>query len=179
MKTLIKAILYAIVVIILASGVGNMINGLRAAVRPEPPPPLQPPGPEPLPQREAQPQPPENVLPDPHTEDRAMFRALCLWEHRGVIRIDDVSEAGAVGPAQITPVFLKDMNIHLKTCYTLADCKDYEVAYRLTTEYWAKYGLRTDEERARCHLAGPRAMTRKSVWAETTEYWAGVQTYLK
>ena len=107
-----------------------------------------------------------------------MFKALCMWEHRGVIRPDDVSSAGAVGPAQITPIFLKDLNIILDTDYTLTDCEDYETAFFLTRQYWAHYNLKTDEERARCHIAGPRGMTRKAVWAESTEYWVGVQTYL-
>ena len=58
--------------------------------------------------------------------DRRIFHAICLWEHRGVIRPGDVSSAGAVGPAQITKIFLKDMNLYLCTDYTLDDCKDYK-----------------------------------------------------
>ena len=112
-------------------------------------------------------------------EARRIFKAICLWEHRGVIRPDDVSCAGAVGPAQITQIFLNDINSYLNTSYTLTDCKDYEIAYRITVGYWKKYNLTTDEERARCHLAGPRAMTRQKTWQQTSEYWEGVKKYLQ
>ena len=158
-------------------------HGLRVAVRRQRARPYQPPSRQAVPQPSVEPATEVRTVMDlptqkRETSNRTMFKAICLWEHRGVIRPDDVSKAGAVGPAQITPIFLKDMNIHLKTCYTMTDCKDYEVAYLLTTEYWARYNLVTDEERARCHLAGPRAMKRMNVWTETSEYWAGVQSYL-
>ena len=174
MRQLLKAIIYAIIVMILAMGVGNGINALRLDLRPERVEPPQPPPRKVVAQASVQPAVQVETLKDLPTDNRAMFRAICLWEHRGVIRPDDVSSAGAVGPAQITPIFLRDLD----TDYTLEDCKDYETAFFLTQKFWRKYNLKTDEERARCHLAGPRAMKRKNVWPETTEYWAGVRSYL-
>jgi len=104
-----------------------------------------------------------------------IFRAICLWEHRGVIRPDDVSKAGAVGPAQIRQIFLDDANEYLGTSFTLEDCKDYVVAFTVTRAYWRKYNLKTDEQRARAHYGGPRGPQRPC----TLEYWQGVQTYLR
>ena len=91
-----------------------------------------------------------------------------------MIRPDDVSPAGAVGPAQIRQIYLDDANEYLGTSYTLADCKDTEVAYRVCLGYWERYGLTTDEQRARGHYGGPRGPKRSC----TLEYWRGVQTYL-
>lgn len=107
-------------------------------------------------------------------KDRADFRAICMWEHRGVIRPNDVSSAGAVGPAQIRQIFLDDGNEHGKTNYTLEDCKDYEIAFKVTKAVWAKYNQTTSEERCRCHYAGPRGMKLQC----TLEYWAGCKKYL-
>ena len=178
MKNLLETCLYAIVVVILGMGVGNGINAVRADLSGRSPGPLQPPTKEADPQRQPQPAVQENRLTTTTTPDEAMFLAIVLWEHRGVVRSNEVSRAGAVGPAQITPIFLADMNEYLGTAYTLRDSRQWMVAYRLTKAFWRKYQLTTDEQRARCHLAGPRAMTRKQVWPETTEYWAGVQQYL-
>jgi len=164
-------------VVFIVFGLG-MGMGLRFDSEAETPKPMHSPAQKPDLKPSVQPAVQDLAIANAPTDNRAMFKAICLWEHRGVIRIDDVSCAGAVGPAQITPIFLKDMNVHLKTSYTLDDCKDYEVAYLLTVAYWAKYNLISDEARARCHLAGPRAMTRQKTWKATSEYWSGVKQYL-
>ena len=91
-----------------------------------------------------------------------------------MIRPDDVSPANAHGPAQIRQIYLDDSNEYAGTSYTLQDCHDYEIAFKVARSYWSRYGLVTPEQRARCHYGGPKGAQRSS----TLEYWAGVQEYL-
>ena len=113
-------------------------------------------------------------LPKKIADTRRIFTAITLWEHRGVIRPNDVSSAGAVGPAQIRQIYLDDSNEYAGTAYTLQDCVQTEIAYNVCCAYWARYKATTDEQRARIHFAGPRGMEKKC----SLEYWHGVQSYL-
>jgi hypothetical protein len=103
---------------------------------------------------------------------RRIFKAICLWEGRGKIACDAVNEAeGAHGPAQIRQGYLTDSGL----AYTLQDCHDYEISYQVAVAYWQRYGLVTDEQRARGHNGGPKGPQR----ASTLAYWAGVKGYLQ
>lgn len=161
--------------IVLGLGIGT---GLRA-----PRSPVDVPKPEPLPMHEQKPDPSRSV--QPAVEDRAitnapsdkrLFKAICLWEGRGKIDLDAFNKSEeAHGPAQIRPGYLKDSNEYLKTSYTLQDCHDYAIAFQVTKGYWARYGAKTPEQKARMHNGGLYGHQRKA----TLKYWAGVQTYLE
>ena len=163
------------VFIILGLGYGA---GLRANRRP-----CEPSKPEPVPIYEQKPDLSRSV--QPAVEDRAianapsdkdLFKAICLWEGRGKIDLDAINKSeDAHGPAQIRPGYLKDSNEYLKTSYTLEDCHDYAIAFQVTKGYWARYGAKTPEQKARMHNGGLYGHQRKA----TLKYWAGVKSYLE
>lgn len=112
------------------------------------------------------------------TKDAADFRAICLWENRGVIRSQYNDKENARGPAQIRPGYLKDANewrikMGLKP-YTHLEMNDYKKAFNTFRAYMARYHRTTTEDRARCHNGGPQGHKRKS----TLEYWKGVKSYI-
>ena len=111
------------------------------------------------------------VKPEAKNSQQRIFRAVCLWEGRGRIDLDAINPSeDAHGPAQIRQGYLTDSGLP----YTLQDCHDYEVSYRVACAYWARYGATTDEQRARSHNGGPRGPQR----ASTLGYWASVKKYL-
>ncbi len=114
-------------------------------------------------------------LPSVGMTDGRLFKAICMWEHRGVIRPDAINKKeNAHGPAQIRQIYLDDSNQFAGTRYTLQDCHDYEIAFEVVTNYWARYRFKTPEAKARGHNGGPKGPQRSG----TKAYWAGVQSYL-
>jgi len=112
----------------------------------------------------------------PVTDLAKDFRAIVLWENRGVIRSQYNKKENARGPAQIRPGYLKDANEWLKSkgmrTYTLDDMMDYDASFAVFCAYMARYGAKTTEERARGH----NGMFASK--AATQGYWEGVQTYI-
>ena len=120
------------------------------------------------------------VSPETRIEkDLKDFKALCLWEGRGLIRYNAYNvKEDARGPAQIRPIYLQDANewrvrMGLKA-YTHMDMHCYGTAFHTVRAYWARYGLKTTQDRARGHCGGPDGPEQDC----TLEYWAGVKGYL-
>lgn len=129
--------------------------------------------------------PPITIEPDPvHmtggpvTQLAKDFRAICLWENRGVIRDQYHKTTHARGPAQIRPCYLHDANEWLASkglaTYTHDEMGDYNKSFAVFCAYMARYGKKTTEERARAHYGGPRGDKKEC----TLEYWKGVQSYV-
>jgi len=106
------------------------------------------------------------------------FRAICLWENRGVIRDSTNEKEGAVGPAQIRKCYLQDANewlvSHELQTYSIDDMHDYNKSFAVFCAYMSRYGAKTTEERARIHNGGPNGCKIKA----TDAYWVGVQSYI-
>ena len=110
-----------------------------------------------------------------------IFWAVCMWEHRGHIRPDDISPKGAVGPAQVTPICLQDVNAFLKAhghhTYSMAQMRDYKNARVVFDTYCVMYRAEMDERKARLLAQGPSHKRQHN--RDGDAYWTGVQTYLE
>ena len=109
-----------------------------------------------------------------------LIAAMVLVESEG--DPSKVGACGGIGPLQITPICLRDINRicqktgDAKRIYTTADCRDLDKSIEMmmlyTDYYLERFELEgTAEERARIWNGGPRGYQKDS----TEGYWQKVQ----
>ena len=96
-------------------------------------------------------------LPGSHA---GLLDAICWVESRG--DVEAVGDSGrSRGAYQITEPYWLDACQQLRVTWDYhAYVRSERHCRRVIRAYWTRYGARTDEERARCHNAGPRWRTR-------------------
>lgn len=104
--------------------------------------------------------------------------AIVRVENPNWFKVDKVGAHGEVGPFQITPAYVQDVNTILgKEVYTLDDAKNIIKASQMFRIYTAHYALvanldrvTTWEDLARIHNGGPKGWKKKC----TEVYWKKV-----
>lgn len=81
----------------------------------------------------------------------------------------------ARGRYQIRPAYWQDAMEWLGKDWPHTDAHDPAKARQAVLWYWARYGAKTDEERARIHNGGPRWREYK----DTITYWAKVKAAMR
>ncbi len=109
----------------------------------------------------------------PMDQHRALFDAIRQVESGGNDRA--VGDGGrSRGPMQISRAYWQDARVPWPyDTHVWSRWHSEQVMLR----YWAKYGALTDEQKARCHNAGPRWRTRARL--ATDRYWRTVQRRMR